>query len=298
MVRRRSPFFYVGDKYKLLDQILPLFPDRIETYFEPFLGGGSMALNVDARHFVLSDRQSELIEVHKTFAGFESPEDLLSELRILLDRHNLKSSFFGDAIAQELRDRHPKTYFAVRNRESFNSLRGFYNQSQEKDPLTLYLLVVFGFNRLFRFNLAGQFNVPVGNVDFNTKTASAIRDYVTWAQKAKPNFSSADFQSVANFDFQKEDFIYFDPPYFIAEAEYNKSWRVHDEMRLLRVLEQLDLNKVRWALSNSLTYRGRKNTLLWEWSKKYTVHHLQATYLNYHNNLDKKSGEVLITNYA
>jgi DNA adenine methylase len=296
--RRRSPFFYVGDKYKLLDQILPRFPDRIETYFEPFLGGGSMALNVDARHFVLSDRQHELIEVHKKFSGYESPEDLLSELKILLDRHNLKASFFGDELTQELRESHPKTYFAVRNRESFNSLREFYNQSRERDPLVLYLLVIFGFNRLFRFNLSGHFNVPVGNVDFNAKTASAIRDYVTWAQTFNPSFSSADFQTVADIDFQKGDFIYFDPPYLIAEAEYNKSWKEQDEISLLGILDELDLNEVRWALSNALTYRGRRNTLLWEWSKKYNVHHLQASYLNYHNNLDKISGEVLITNYA
>lgn len=35
----RSPFFYVGDKYKLMSQLRELFPKYISTYIEPFVGG-------------------------------------------------------------------------------------------------------------------------------------------------------------------------------------------------------------------------------------------------------------------
>lgn len=34
----RSPFFYVGDKYKLMPQLKNLFPDDINNYIEPFVG--------------------------------------------------------------------------------------------------------------------------------------------------------------------------------------------------------------------------------------------------------------------
>ena len=34
----RSPFFYVGDKYKLMPQLKSLFPDDIDNYIEPFVG--------------------------------------------------------------------------------------------------------------------------------------------------------------------------------------------------------------------------------------------------------------------
>ena len=37
----RSPFFYVGDKYKLMPQLKQLMPKNIEQYIEPFVGGGS-----------------------------------------------------------------------------------------------------------------------------------------------------------------------------------------------------------------------------------------------------------------
>ena len=41
----RSPFFYVGDKYKLMPQIRKLMPEDVEDYIEPFVGGGSSFLN-------------------------------------------------------------------------------------------------------------------------------------------------------------------------------------------------------------------------------------------------------------
>ena len=47
----RSPFFYVGDKYKLMPQLEKMFPKEINTYFEPFLGGGSSVLYTKAKEY-------------------------------------------------------------------------------------------------------------------------------------------------------------------------------------------------------------------------------------------------------
>ena len=72
------------------------------------------------------------------------------------------------------------------------------------------------------------------------------------------------------------------------------------EEDLLKLLDELDTKKIKFALSNVLYSKGKTNDLLIEWSKKYTVHHLDYTYqnCNYHTK-DKtnKSDEVLITNY-
>ena len=51
----RSPFFYVGDKYKLMPQIIKHFPKRIENYIEPFVGGGSSFLYVNANKYHMND---------------------------------------------------------------------------------------------------------------------------------------------------------------------------------------------------------------------------------------------------
>ena len=295
---RRSPFFYVGDKFKLLDQLLPLFPEKIERYFEPFLGGGSVAMNVSAKSFLLSDQLEPLIDIHRRFATFKSPEELLQKLEELCKANKLQASYFGDEVEKDLKTAHPKTYFAVRNREAFNTARSQFNNSLERDPLLLYLLVIFGFNRLLRFNASGEFNVPVGNVDFNANTASALANYIEWSSANSPVFSAADYKTALSTARGKNDFVYVDPPYLIAEAEYNKTWGEEQELELLAVLDDLSEAGVRWALSNALVYRGRENTHLKKWASKYNVHRLKASYLNYHNNVDKISGEVVVTNYA
>lgn len=297
MSKRRSPLFYVGDKFKLLDQLLPLFPKQINNFYEPFVGGGSVAMNVSAKNFFLSDQLDPLISIHNALASFDSPEELMMRLESLSKTHGLKASYFGNQVDQELKKAHPKTYFAVRNKESFTALRSHYNNSNPKDPLVLYLLVIFGFNRLLRFNSSGEFNVPVGNVDFNANTAAALADYANWAKLSHPTFAVSDYKEALNRKFQVNDFVYVDPPYLIAEAEYNKSWGENQEQELLKVLDELSDKNVRWALSNALVYRGRENVQLEKWASRYRVHRLKASYLNYHNNLDKDSGEVLVTNY-
>ncbi|GAA6850219.1 hypothetical protein CHC119_07120 [Helicobacter pylori] len=48
----RSPFFYVGDKYKLMPQLNKLFPNNINQFIEPFVGGGSVFLNALSKYEV------------------------------------------------------------------------------------------------------------------------------------------------------------------------------------------------------------------------------------------------------
>jgi DNA adenine methylase len=298
MTFKRSPFFYVGDKFKLLDQLIPLFPKGIDTYYEPFLGGGSVALNVKANEYRLGDKNEELIGMHRILASYSDSESLLKDIQNRLDAFGISSSFFGADIDPALKLEYPKTYFAVRNRDSYMSLRSAYNSSTKRDPLLLYILIIFGFNRLLRFNKSGDFNVPVGNVDFNLKTASAIRDYVDWTSPSSIEFSSSDYSSVFAVKAGVDDFAYLDPPYLLAEAEYNKGWSEKDEEALYEFLDHLSSTGMKWALSNSMTYRGKENSILQSWSGRYNVHQIEASYLNYHNNIDKVSGEVLVTNYA
>ncbi len=62
---KRSPLFYVGDKYKIMSQIQVHFPDKIERFFEPFIGGGTVFLNVEAKEYYLNDIDTNLISIHK-----------------------------------------------------------------------------------------------------------------------------------------------------------------------------------------------------------------------------------------
>ena len=40
---------YTGGKYKLLPQLLPLFPQDINTFVDLFTGGGNVAININSK---------------------------------------------------------------------------------------------------------------------------------------------------------------------------------------------------------------------------------------------------------
>ena len=60
----RSPLFYVGDKYKLVREIRTHFPQQIHRLIEPFVGGGSVMMNVEAEEYLLNDIDSYVIALH------------------------------------------------------------------------------------------------------------------------------------------------------------------------------------------------------------------------------------------
>lgn len=295
----RSPFFYVGDKFKLVDQLLPLFPDRVEKYVEPFLGGGSVLLNYSgAEGYFGSDIDDRIIGLHRRFSAYGSHDDLIEDLSCMIRKYGLTFSAEGVDIPKELLIQYPKTYFAKMNESSYSKMKSDYNESSERDPLHLFLLVIYGFNRMWRFNSKGFYNIPVGNVDFNSNVVQALENYVLKVSQKHAQFSAGSFEEEVNkHNLTKNDFVYLDPPYLITGSEYNKIWNEDRERNLLQYLDHLNSKKVKFALSNVTDYRGKENPLLKDWMTKYSVHDLKSKYINYFDNGNKASREVLVTNY-
>ena len=51
----KSPLNYVGGKYKLLGDILPLFPEKVNTFVDLFGGGGNVSVNANSNNFIYND---------------------------------------------------------------------------------------------------------------------------------------------------------------------------------------------------------------------------------------------------
>ena len=62
---KRSPLFYVGDKYRLMKQLVNYFPEKIDSFYEPFTGGGTVFLNIAANKYFLNDIDKNLIKIHE-----------------------------------------------------------------------------------------------------------------------------------------------------------------------------------------------------------------------------------------
>ena len=83
----------------------------------------------------------------------------------------------------------------------------------------------------------------------------------------------------------------------ISNSEYNKYWTEDDDLTLYDELDRLNDKKIKFVLSNILSHKGLENKILKKWSKKYNLQHISSNYISYHDNSQKKSKEVVITNF-
>lgn len=276
----KSPMNYIGNKYRLLDQILPIFPPT-NCFVDLFAGGLDVAINYDAQLVFCNDINCHLIDIYKTFQTINYDE--------LIERLDMTIAEYG---------------LCKTNAEGYAKYRNFYNNSN-KNPLDLYLLMNYGFNYQLRFNSDHEFNNPFGK-NRSSFNAAIRKRLLPFMEKIKEyNFTNCDFRC---FDFSvlnKGDFIYCDPPYTISLGSYNdgkrgfNGWDQQDDMDLLNILDMLSNRGVNFALSNVLQHKGKTNNILLDWAKKYTIHNLHYNYKNssYHlTNKNAETREVLITN--
>ena len=290
----KSPMNYTGGKYKLLHQIEPLFPEDINLFVDLFTGGGNIAVNVKANKIVANDCEENIIGIYKTFQKYDNVDELIGQIEEIIKTYGL----------------------TIDNTEAYNKFRNDYNNlktSQGNYPLPissynmdilLYVLICYSFNHQYRFNSKGEFNMPFGKErsQWNENMKNNLINFHRQIKEKDIVFLNKDFRQLKVDKLGINDFVYCDPPYLITCATYNEKdgWNQECEEDLLKLLDELNTKKIKFALSNVLYSKGKTNDLLIEWSKKYNVHHLDYTYqnCNYHTK-DKtnKSDEALITNY-
>ena len=87
----KSPLNFTGGKYKLLSQLLPLFPEDISTFIDIFCGGCNVGINVKAENIICNDIDSKLIGLFAFFKG-KNYESLLPKIQNIIDEFNLTDS--------------------------------------------------------------------------------------------------------------------------------------------------------------------------------------------------------------
>lgn len=278
----KSPINYVGNKYRLIKQIIPLFPKKISMFVDAFGGSGTVLMNAEADHYIYNDVNSYVSDIVSGL--FSTPYDeIIKQIENVISEYDL----------------------SMTNKEGFERLRNDYNNGR-KDWITLYALMCHSFNHQFRFNSKHEYNSSFGKNRsyfsdrqrqdlFILKQRFENKEPVTVLSKNAFDF---DFS-----DFDENDLIYFDPPYYNSVGNYNdgrrgfEGWTAEHEKKLYELLDKLDEQGTRWALSNNLKY---DNEFLDVWKDKYNIHCLSGDYLNcnYHKkDRETKDVEVLVTNY-
>lgn len=276
---RPKPFVkWVGGKRQLLKQFrnLNLYPPHDfnpvkNTYFEPFVGGGAVFLDLLPKHAVLSDLNSELIITYKVI------KDDVNKLIKLLKTYRYNKEFFLKIRSQKtlkLSDIQIATRFIYLNRSCFNGL--------------------------YRVNSKGEFNVPFGK--YNNPLICDEENLKKISKSLKNvKIYNEDYKNVLK-RAKKGDFIYFDPPYYPVNrtsnfTAYTKEGFFEKEQEELRnVFVELHKRGCFVMLSNSDT--SFINKLYSKLDKKIKVHKIDAS-----RNINAKASgrgkikEILIINY-
>lgn len=295
----QSPLNYIGGKYKLLPQIMPLFPRHIDIAVDLFCGGGNVGLNINTKKIILNDKLPQLMQIFRIFKN-TNLKDLFTQIYNIIESFKLSNStkygyrFYNCNGANGL-----SSY----NKNAFLALRKEYNIN--KNALELFVLIIYAFNNQIRFNAKGEFNLPCGKRDFNAKMQEKLKHFIARMQSKNVELQNMDFRDFRlDFIESKNCFFYIDPPYLLANATYNENnaWGENDERDLLDFLLLLDSKNIKFGLSNVIFHKNKTHKILQNWlekHKKFRVHFLDFSYKNCNyqcKNIESK--EVFITNYV
>jgi DNA adenine methylase len=263
------PFLkWAGGKGRLVQQYESFFPSVFDTYYEPFLGGGAIFFSLMPRRAILTDINFELVNVYRCV------RDQVERLILLLNEHQA---------------RHSKDYYYW--------VRANPGDTELERAARLIYLNKTCFNGLYRENLKGKFNVPMGSY----KDPRVCNPPLLQAASAALRGTCLDvepFEAILDSDISARDFVYFDPPYhpisstssFTAYSRY--AFGEAEQVRLRNTFVLLAQRGVKVMLSNSDCLFIRE---LYDGFKIHTVYSARA--INSNAQKRGKITELLITSY-
>lgn len=226
MAYKVKPFIkWAGGKRWLVDNIHFKVPDFPGRYIEPFLGGGAVFFHLAPRQAILSDINSRLIDTYRA---------------VRLDWRRVE---------RELKRMH-----ALHSKDFYYAERGRARRTLHTRAAQFLYLNRTCWNGLYRENLNGKFNVPIG-----TKTQVILPD--DDFESASVILQNADIRAC---DFEETlheategDLVFLDPPYTTAHnangfVKYNQkifSWG--DQIRLRNAAEAAALRGAKVVLTNA-----------------------------------------------
>jgi len=254
--QKAKPFLkWAGGKTQLLDEIDIRLPNKeiesgqIDTYIEPFVGGGAVFFHIaqkyqNLRHFILLDINEDLVNCYNTVKN--DPDMLIGELR-RLERRYIKADETGrNALFYVIRD-------------EFNL---------DRMPAKMIFLNKTCYNGLYRVNRSNEFNVPFGGYknpticdEKNLRAASIVLQNV--------EIITADFEESERY-INKDSFVYLDPPYrpiskTASFTSYAKGdFTEEDQVRLADFCKRIKQKSAKFILSNSKPKNKEPNDCFFE----------------------------------
>lgn len=226
---------WAGGKGQLLERIKAKVPKEFNTYYEPFIGGGAVFLDLKPKKAVINDINEQLINIYK---------QLQIEPQSIINIVNKLDEVICD-----------KDYYLLQ-RENYNKKITNHELDAECAALMIWINK-HCFNGLYRVNGKGLFNVPFNNKksgkSINEENLINIENYLAGANV---QIICGDFEKACE-GVEKGDFVYFDSPYVpisqtASFTDYTKDgFLLDDHKRLAELFKNLDKRGAKLMLSNN-----------------------------------------------
>jgi len=268
---------WAGGKRQLRSELTGLLPDHWGTYFEPFIGGGALLVELAnlgrLDRAVIGDKNPELVNLYRVVK--QDPERLTRALADEKFRNDDES--FRQLKAE------------------FNALIGTRRRPVERAALLVYLNK-HSYNGLWRVNRKGHYNVPFGK--YTRLSLPSHQSLLKFSRMLQGiTLMHADFEHIVR-TAKRGDFVYFDPPYHPLSktarfTDYTTGgFPFEDQVRLARVFRRLSDKGVLLMLSNSCTPEIEE---LYEGFFRHTV--TAKRFINCNGRKRSGASELIITNY-
>ncbi len=284
-----KPFLkWAGGKTQIIDKIQKNLPNNINTissYYEPFVGGGSLFLFIatnypNIKNFHINDLNYSVYNCWNVIKN--------NHIELITSLSKLKYYYLN------LNEHQRKEYY-YKIRELYNIKK----LSSIENALYTIFLNKTCFNGLYRLNSKGYFNVPFGS--YKNPQIFCKQNIINISKILKrTNITNLDF---ANLKYDNNSFIYCDPPYrpLNNSSSFNNYSRLafddREQVRLCNFLMNLKNNHI--MLSNSDPKNTNINDFFFD--KLYKKFHIQR--ITAKRVINSKSigrgnvTELLITNY-
>ena len=265
---------WVGGKSQLTQKIREMLPDKFETYYEPFLGGAAVLLDLNPTNAVVNDINPELINMYIQVR--DNVEEVINHLTTYDNQHEIWSD----------------------SKDYYYRVRGFFNTELGTNTVQQAARFIYlnkhCFNGLYRVNKKGEFNVPFnGKLSGKFFDPDHLRELSSRLQNMR--ILNTDFETAVQ-DASVGDFVFFDSPYVPITAttftDYTKEgFSYEDHVRLAKVFKELTNRGCYCMLTNHDT------PLIRELYKDYKIEVVDVR-RSINRKGDSRTGkEVIITNY-
>ena len=275
----KTPLRYPGGKSKAIKTLSPWFPKTISEYREPFIGGGSIAIEITKSNPDIPVWINDLyVPLYNFWVQLRDRGEELSE-RVREEK-------------QRTLDEGDKDKVTAKAKELFNRYKEEIDTYDDFEKAVAFFIM----NKCSYSGLTenSTFSQTASNSNFSLVGADKLAQFSKLIKNWK--ITNIDYSEVMKAHGSKDTFIFLDPPYDIKDFLYGKNREMHKSFDHNRFADDVYNCVHKFMITYNVNDRLKelyKNYNLKEWKLRYSMAHRGDKGTD-----ENIKTELLVTNYS